>query len=290
MSKTGAGHTVDSGVTVGDVRLLCVQTMWKDDNDVPQYGNMSWAWAATTPPAPANGTHMDKDGKTTTITWDTVAYDSGFNYVFSLASASHEDGNIAASQDACKDGKSLGTETSDFPLADLDYPVKAPTVYTSNRLCYRAENSSGRSEWAIGDPVSTVPAVPSGPRVADSSLDHDETDMSWTVAKKAGTPREHGDYNTVVITDTDQADRNTASVKYCDTDADTENLFDHITNGVTAITTQDGIEVSYSADANTDTTDPKRFYLCVQGKLQQNRAGPWVFGGSVTQAKAPATN
>ena len=281
-------HAVESGVAAGDVRLLCVQTMWEDDNDVAQFGNMSWSWAATTPPAPANGAPMDDEGKTEEITWDTVAFDIGFSYPFTLASASHEDGNIAASQGACKSGKSLGTETTDVPLTGLNYDVTNLTVFTSNRLCYRAENSSGKSEWAIGNPVSTLPTTPGTVRAADSTLNHDDTELSWTVAKKAGTPRGHAGYNAVVLTDDDQADRKSANVKHCADPADSDNPFQTVSGTIDGDTNQDGIELSLDVSANTDTTDPMVYRLCIQAQLDSNRRGPWVMGGTITQAKAPS--
>ena len=285
-------HMVDSGVNAGDVRLLCVQTTWEDDNGVAQYGNMSWAWAATTPTTPANGDADDDDGKTNDITWDTVAFDVGFNYVFTLAAATAEEGDIEGSQNLCKGGDSLGTQTTDVPLTGLSYVVDDSDldVYTSNRLCYRAENSSGMSEWAIGNPVSTLPAAPGSVRAVDSSLDHDDTAMFWTVAKKNGTPREQSSstgYNAVVITDVDQASRNTGNVRFCTDDGDDDPAKFTRLSGATITTTQDGVTVSYGAQANADQVNPKVYYLCVQGQLNGTRRGPWVLGGRVTQSKAP---
>ena len=282
-------HTVNSGVAAGAVRLLCVQTMWEDDNDVPQYGNLSWAWAATTPTAPTNGSPADEEGKTEDITWETVGLNIGFSYPFSLASASHGEGDITASQSNCTNGRSLGTETTDVMLAAINYEVGGLTVYTSNRLCYRAENSSGASEWAIGNPVSTLPSSPGTIRAEDSSLAHNETDLAWTVAKKSGTPRNHGGYDALVLTDTDQADRNSANAKLCDESADTDNEFEHITSGIALDTNQDGIELTLSVSANSDQTNPKVYHLCIRGQLDTNRRGPWAFGGTITQAKQPSS-
>ena len=293
-SKDRRRHSVDSGVAAGDVRLFCVQTMWEDDNGVPQYGNMSWAWAATTPTTPANGDATDVDGKTTMITWDTVGFNLGFRYVVKLASDTAEEGDITASQGSCKSGTDVATETTDVELDGIDYEVGSSklSLYTSNRLCYRAENSSGMSEWAIGNPVSTLPGAPGTVRAVDSSLDHSDTAMSWTVAKKDGTPREQTSstgYNAVVITDVDQANRNSRNTRFC-TDAGDDDPAKFSRVAATSVTTtQDGVTVSYTAPTNTDQTNPKVYHLCIQGQLDGSaaRAGPWVSGGTVTQSKAP---
>ena len=289
-------HTVDSGVAAGDVRLLCLQTMWEDENGVSQYGNMSWAWAAATPTAPTGGSpDEDNGGKTSEITWGTVGLDPGFKYVFTLVSGSVEDGEVAGTQGACKAGSSLGTETTDVALTLSAYSVNNPAVFTSNRLCYRAESSSGASEWAIGNAVTTLPAAPNRPRADDSSLASDETAIKWTVADKDGVPRGHErggattGYNTFVITDEDPASRTPPNAaRHCTDGLDTDNKFSHAALSGSISLTQDGIELSHSVSANSDTVNPRVYHLCIQAKLDSSRAGPWVVGGSVTQAKQPS--
>ena len=148
-----------TGLSAGDVRLLCLQTMWEDDNGVSQYGNRSWAWAATTPSGPGVGAETDQNNRTTEITWPTVALEPGFNYVFALASAPADRGVVADTQAVCNGGRSLDTETTDVSVS-VAYPVPAGRldVYTSNRLCYRVESPGvGMSEWAIGGAVTTLP-------------------------------------------------------------------------------------------------------------------------------------
>ena len=295
-------HSIGTGVPPGSVRLLCVQTMWKDDNDVEQYGNLSWAWAATPPPNPTGGEPEDNENtsQTTDIAWADVALDPGFNYSFSLVSETVDpDGNEAITQDACDEGKSLGTETSDVALGLSAYTVGRPGVYTHNGLCYRAENSSGKSEWAIGDTVRTLPGAPNRPRAADSSLSHDETAITWTVASKAGVPRENENtigFNTMVITDNPPQDAprtrtSPNAAKHCTNALDDEDKFTHSPLSGTIATTQDGLELTHAITTNTaDTDNSKVYHLCIQAKLSTSRAGPWVVGGSVTQAKGPAPN
>ena len=280
-----------TGASAGDVQLLCVQTMWEDENDVAQYGNLSWAWAATSPPAPTAGAAVDDDkGKTTELTWQSVAFDPGFKYAVTLATDTAEEGAIEASQGGCKNGTDLGSETTDISVALDAYKVTRFSVYTSNRLCYRAENSSGASAWAIGTPVYSLPAAPNRPSAEDSTLDHDQTGITWRIASKAGVPRTTAGYNFVLVTDVDQADRNSpgSNARFC-TDAGDDNPAKFSRTAITTglSTTQDGVEVAHTAGTNSDTTNPKVYHLCVQGEVD-SRGGPWVLGGTVTQAKAPS--
>ena len=81
-------HEHDTGLDAGDVALLCVQTVREAARGQTQYGNLSFAWVATTPVAPtADPTFREPDRKTTAITWAGVTFDRGFSYPVRLVSA-----------------------------------------------------------------------------------------------------------------------------------------------------------------------------------------------------------
>jgi hypothetical protein len=296
----------------GDVALLCVQTVREAARGQTQYGNLSFAWVATTPVAPSNApTFREPDRKTTAITWDGVTFDRGFSYPVRLVSAppveTRDTGTSAVAavpnpQAACEAGDPLKTEDSgnrvEFPLSAYD--VTRLDDYTSYHLCYRAQNDDGssRSEWAISTGGVTLPPQPGSISGVPSTVDHD-ADLEWSFAiPRTGHPQEAESYRILVIEETTESlsgdsrlSRPIPTVQDCESsdaiaNSDDIPIFAAPATGPTTSRTRTHIGIVHS-DTNLSTARDKRYYLCVQSKLDATRAGKWRLSGAVTQRKAP---
>ena len=303
-------HEHETDLVAGDVALLCVQTVREAARGQTQYGNLSFAWVATTPVAPSNApTFREPDSKTTAITWAGVTFDRGFSYPVRLVSAPpvEEDSGTSAvaavpNQAACEAGKPLKTEDSgnraQFSLSAYD--VTGLDDYTSYYLCYRAQNDDGssRSEWAISTGGVTLPPQPSSISGVPSTVDHD-ADLEWSFAiPGTGHPQEQSSYTIRVIEETGGSlsgasgiSRPTPKVQNCELNtavansANTE-IFAAPIAGPTTSRTRTHIGIVHSA-TNSSAVRDKRYYLCVQSKLTNDRAGKWRLSGAVTQRKDP---
>ena len=284
-----------SNLSAGDVRLLCVQTTWMDDNDVRQYGNRSWSWAATTPLDPGTGTATDSDmlRRTTSLAWPDLELDPGFSYPVRLVSASQKDGGLDAASTAkmCADGTSIGTETSGLPnlgLGEYTIPDSSVREYMSYALCYRAENDSGQSGWAVGTIVNTLPGSPPTPS-RDSSRTT-RTQLVWNVgvANDSDVPYQNNNtavYDAVIVTPE-------ALVTAAKTRVDAE-VCDASNTQATITDTQNGFRATYTSGGDLNegpeaTGSSKTFYLCVRGKLAANREGPWAIGSASVSYRSTA--
>ena len=202
-------------VTAGQVGLLCVRTNNPDNLSE----NLSFAWAAATPVAPALNTtastrtrDTDKDevdDMTTALLWQGFAVKAGFNYAYRVAADPHGDNEIDGTntsaddvQAACNAGTVLDDGESDVPFTDdnivMDSGLK---TYTGYLLCARYSNSAGMSGWAV--PASnaenyTRPARPPSPTVYTSLVNEvaATTTVVWRVATRgrADVPRLNGGY------------------------------------------------------------------------------------------------
>ena len=155
--------TFSPDLEAGDVALLCVQTTWEDERGVTQYGNHSFAWAATTPAVPSLATtpYEDKDGDTRAIYWQGVTFDRGFQYELRLVSASPVEDTSAGTTSAaaapdqagCKAGNPLPGENSGSraEFAFTAYDVTGLDDYTSYHLCYMARNEGRHFRFRVGD-------------------------------------------------------------------------------------------------------------------------------------------
>ena len=303
-------HEHETALVPGDVALLCVQTVREAARGQTQYGNLSFAWVATTPVAPGNAPMFrEPDRKTTAITWAGVTFDRGFSYPVRLVSAPpvEADGGTSAvaavpNQAACEAGKPLKTEDSgnraQFSLSAYD--VTGLDDYTSYYLCYRAQNDDGssRSEWAISIGGVTLPPQPSSISGVPSTVDHD-ADLEWSFAiPGTGHPQEESSYTIRVIEETSESlsgvsgiSRPTPKVQNCESNtavanSDNTEIFAAPIAGLTTSRTRTHIGIVHSA-TNSSTVRDKRYYLCVQSKLTNDRAGKWRLSGAVTQRKEP---
>ena len=213
----------------GNVALLCVRT----NNPVNSSENLSFAWAAATPVAPALATtptrarDTDKDDEadmTTALLWSGFAVKGGFNYEYRvvadpqapeparqiiIATTSADD-----VQAACDAGTPLDDGESDVDFTDnnivMDSGLKTFTGYL---LCARYGNTAGKSGWAV--PASnaenyTRPARPSSPAVYTSLVNETATTTAvvWRVATRGreGLPRLAARYTVRTITHRDRQD------------------------------------------------------------------------------------
>ena len=305
----------------GDVALLCVQTTWEDDRGVTQYGNHSFAWAATSPTAPsvATPTYDDKDGDTKAIYWQNVAFDQGFKYELRLVSASpNEDASAGTTTAAavpgparCAAGKELPDEDSGnrTEFTFTAYDVTGLADYTSYHLCYMARNEDGtsRSGWAISTNGGvTLPSQPGSINGAPATVDHDDG-LEWTFAiPEDGHPQEAASYTINLLQEAAEAadadpkltGRRTLRAADCEATAAIRNAADDgeiygapgaITSGVTRTRTHIRVVVPAASVTDAGTGPNKRNYLCVQSKLDANRVSKWRLSGAVTQRKDPGS-
>lgn len=308
-------HEGDTDLAPGDVALLCVQTVRQAARGQTQYGNLSFAWAATTPVAPsAAPTFKEDSGRTTAMTWAAITFDRGFGYAVRLVSASPvEDGSAgtssaaaAPSQAVCAEGKPLKNEDSgnrqEFVLGAYD--VTGLTDYTSYRLCYRAQNDAGSSEWAISSGGVTLPSQPGSIGGAPSTVDHDDG-LQWSfTVPETGHPQETASYNIRLFQEVPEAatadpkttGRRTLTPKDCDATGAIRNAADdndiytaasEVTSGLTRTRTQILVEVPTASVTDAGTGPNKKNYLCVQSKINDTRVSKWRLSGAVTQRKDP---
>ena len=300
-----ADATPVAALVAGDVALLCVQTMWMDDRDVPQYGNLSWAWAATTvEQGTASGTNPaaakeNDEQLTTSLDWS-IKIDKGFDYEVRVLSASVKDGGLS-SDDECADGRAGTDLTSTADNVVLPYTVRSPTRYTNYDLCVRAANDAGDADWqkmsglTDGTDLTTLPGAPPRPTYQQSesritttgtggSATHDVTMLVWTVSERPDQPREGSDdnYDAMII------NRATALPA-----ADVQTS---CANGTAASlsTTASGIKITWGdGTASLLSTSGQRYvYACIRSELvgtdgTDGRAsgagtvGPWAISSAV---------
>ena len=213
-SATSASLDVaNAGVTRG----LCVVRTWEDERNIRQFGDVSVAWATTVPSsgdAAATNPQLRQSTTartTTSITWH-YETDEGFDYTLRVLSVSR-DGDAPDDKADCSGGE----EADSPPSANRDdvlasYRKSNPDSFAYYRLCARAENDYGASEWTfIGAAATeTRPAAPSAPSYvsAESEVTKDEYDadevlrMVWSVEGSEGTPRNSEEYDVKVLQNT----------------------------------------------------------------------------------------
>lgn len=219
MNIVSTSHTLSSGISASDARLLCVRTVTTDDDGDATYGTPSWSWAAATPttPAPASTPANYKDnlasasglaGETDSLVWD-ASFSSlpHFEYDIHYIVDEEEDTNddwdapdagaeqrMCSSADVTEEIEPSGSGRSTFTSGiDLE-------PYAAYRMCYRAVNDDGASDWAFNftAPIYTRPIKPSVRQgVVTGSTNEEGVQMSngprfrvaWTVTTDANAPR-----------------------------------------------------------------------------------------------------
>ena len=197
------GDTADSG-DPGEVRGLCVVRTWEDNRGIRQFGQVSLAWAATVPKSAEDTSGslnpLERQNTATRATpsigWN-YETDAGFTYTLRLLSTSRD--NVSPTDVAeCSGGEAVESPRDinayDFAVSHRESTVRPFRHY---RMCIRAENDRGASEWAfVGGAAQTRPAAPSAPRFlageSESSTEayggHTVSRLVWSAAERAGTP------------------------------------------------------------------------------------------------------
>ena len=207
-------RTIDlSGETnsEGEVRGLCVVRTWKDENDTPQYGVVSVAWATTAPlPVPVatlpsgalRGPRDSAARKTTALDW-WIEKDEGFEYDIRFAKATID--TTGSDRGSCADVGSGGTT---LPSVNKDdeperYRLANPDAYTEYQACVQARSATGASAWTnLTAEYTTLPIAPPAPqyRSSDSTLavSGSSSTLTWRIAANDNQPTAAGDYDVEV--------------------------------------------------------------------------------------------
>ena len=263
----------------GETRGLCVVRTWEDERNIRQFGDVSVAWATTVPSSGSETTNpqlrQSTTARTTTsITWHYVT-DEGFDYTLRVLTVSR-DGDAPNDDSDCSGGE----EADSPPPANKDdvpasYRKSDPDSFAYYRLCARAENDDGASEWTfIGAAATeTRPAAPSAPTYvpAESEVTKDKYGadevlrMVWSVEGSKGTPRNSGSYDVKVFQNTKGGTVSLSDVQDVCKDATTRADTD-----ITEINTNSGFDFEVMHDTNLVTPDPTDLpglyymYACVR--------------------------
>ena len=200
------GYRLDVDDPAGETRGLCVVRTWEDERKIRQFGDVSVVWASTSPKAadPATTKRESATTRTTTsITWN-YEIDEGFTYALTVLATNRDNAALPDVAD-CSSGDAADSpsevRTENF---EVSHRVSSPAPYRDYRLCARAENDYGASEWAfIGESVRTLPAAPSAPsyELGESEIETESyggqevTRLVWSVAGSDGTPQDRKRYD-----------------------------------------------------------------------------------------------
>ena len=281
--------------------LLCARGTYVNSAGEPQYDSPSWAWAAKSPTAPASEAVVEGEDATATeaLTWmvsfannPNIEYE--FRFIKDRAATDEDNPETPIDEATCEEQSSVETLN---PGGAMMYQTNvALDPYHNYRLCYRAQNASGRSDWSFTtSTLTTLPAAVRAPR-ASTEQDTTQTEITWKIQIQSGDniPREAGDFDAKTIaypltyTDTSVSPANenarvpTPTVKSCDLGMGDDDAHAQWTIMGPALTTVEGeIQFSYTATRPVNTDPSERVHMCVRAKTD-NREGPWTLGGAVT--------
>ena len=228
------GDTTDVG-DPGEVRGLCVVRTWEDNRGIRQFGQVSLAWAATVPKSAEDTTGalnpLERQNAvtraTTSIGWN-YETDAGFTYTLRLLSTSRDNASPADVAE-CSGGDAVASPRDinayDFAVAHRESSVRPFMHY---RLCIRAENERGASEWAfVGGAAQTRPAAPSAPSfiAAESEVGtetyggHTVNRLVWSVSERTGTPTNGALYDAEIFYTTQRSVSASSVQSVCDAPA-----------------------------------------------------------------------
>ena len=154
-----------------EARVLCVRSTWLDSGK-RQYGEDSWAWAAVPPKTPARPDPYAVDlmnGVTESLKWNVDLATTGeLQYDFRYLVDKQDDANdfetltTANAQSQCESADSAETLIPGGSSFTTFTTSGTLTTYAAYHLCYRAQNDSGRSNWAVASDqqIYTAPAKP----------------------------------------------------------------------------------------------------------------------------------
>ena len=318
----GTDGSADAGAA-GEVRGLCVVRTWEDDRGIRQFGEVSLALASTVPFSPTDATGslnpLERQNAvtraTTSIGWN-YQTDAGFTYTLRMLSTSRDN---ASPDDVaeCAGGDAVASprEINNYDFA-VAYRESTVMPFRHYRLCIRAENERGSSEWAfVGGAAQTRPAAPSAPTFVAGESEvgtetyggHTVNRLVWSAAERTGTPT-NGALHDAEIFYTTQRSISASSVQdVCD--APTTGGRATLEGGPTPtlINTNDGFEIEVSAAPLLGgasgsvvpaaiTSEPNAYYvyLCVRANpaaaadptldAAADIEGPWSISSPRTYA------
>ena len=259
----GGDDGSDDAGAAGEVRGLCVVRTWEDDRGIRQFGEVSLAWGSTLPKsaddAPATPNPLERQNAvtraTTSIGWN-YETDAGFTYTLRMLSPSRDNASPTDVAE-CAGGDSVASpreiNSNDFAVAHRESTVMPFRHY---RLCIRAENERGASEWGfVGGAAQTRPAAPSVPGFIAGESEvgtetyggHTVNRLVWSAAERSGTPT-NGALHDAVVFYTAQRSIPASSVQdVCDAPAGGNRAALNGGPTPTLINTNSGFEIEVSA-------------------------------------------
>ena len=304
-----------SDLSAGAVRGLCVLTTWLDDGGSRRHGNLSRAWAGTSPEFAVNenDTLTNAMLKTTEIRWG-VRLDQTFEYPVRVMSVSPEDPTTALDPEDCSDitGTSKLGPTNRLTIAE-PHVLKNPTAFKKYAICAQTKNGDGASDWVVSLPLSTRPGKPSLTYSRETTDDEGKVEaLVWSIRDHASLPESETLYSAAGYSSGKSlkaADR----ILKCndqlteDAPAFTTAIEQNLSSPFTPLTS--AIEVEYSgltahpvvtddAKVPPTTTTTTYFYLCVRAHLPASTVnssdsgtnfGPWgIAEKSIVNTKLPS--
>ncbi len=283
-----------SGFTAGneDVVLFCLQsyTPSEDDSEQGQFGNLSWAWATTAPQPPAraeDGDVTDNSGtrKTTELKWRNLAFISGFKYDLRLASAKGRDRSATdftdEPQEVCEGGTRLeaGKEAPSTTTTTATYTVVTGLqTDTDYRLCYRAQNDYGESQWTMA--TATLQTLPSAPNTPGRPA-WDTTIPTWVVSHKAGQVFNTANYDATFVTYANNATTPKQDAATCDGAASLDLTAEERSDGDKIVITTPASGRALTASTTGTGAVTQYVFVCLRAKLG-TRVGPWAISKVAT--------
>ena len=330
--QLGTSHNVE--LSANGARLLCVRATWLDSGGERQYGDPSWAWAATQPTDPLRPTggaaveYEAGEGITESVSWSVSLAGAGeiqYEFRYLINELSKDDDFTALtdpdsdSQSRCEAATSAEMLTpggSGFSTFTTSGDLKD---YSAYHLCYRAQNDSGRSDWALatasGAEIYTAPG-PVGVSGSCRVNPDDAAAMSceWTVTPPSSGPslpktNPSGSVATfyqfrAVQTRGDDRNQSVAAddvAEVCQLQTDTTDIQ---ASGPTLTLTTDTTKVTErrfavtatpSREAAGDTASDYYVYVCARAnhdggsdaetELEGKRPGPWKVSGGARVTK-----
>ena len=330
-----ASSWTEESLTASSTRLLCVRTLEIDNAGKETRGDWSYSWAVTRPSPPAlpsggdpndgvlfeEGEGSNAVGGVTSKLLYTVMFSNQpeFDYEFGFEIDEVEKTNDnyrapatgnAAAQRRCESMTVNDTASPGGTSAPTTYQTNIDLVpYAAYRMCYRALNDEGASEWAydFSEVRYTRPLKPSsigagavvtteGAWTDPDSNRNDNTHfrISWPVTTSSrGAPKADNsldglkadyDFRVVYTTGTSAADADDVLKECQGTDVATlQHLVVHPSSGIRDIEIHPPTSVGTTFTVgkifgSADAAETRHYYLCVQTK-DDVTARPLTNGG-----------
>ena len=320
-------HAITTGLSRGDVRLLCVRPDGDGNED-----DVSFAWAVVTPTAAtaaqATGVTLNDDMTVASaMTWTNMALVAGFNWETRLVIDPQRgpefdvtDAAVRTGEDmqaACGNGRAIEAGETDVAYTLDEVAVRSGLApYTGYALCLRFSNATGQTTWAVPTTkLFTHPGQPARPTI--DSARSNATSFVWQVSTRSANnvPRVSGTspegrfevraihYDTTFDDPDDstppirQLTTATPGAKDCeDRTAPTNRgtwktdatVGDVGTNSAGIVLRVGPVTANAGADADTRGRD-QRVFVCVRAVDGADRNGPWQISPASTVRGVPGT-